>query len=96
MMGRHGKGVFDLLGLMWFKSPEEKAMPTKQNIQGSTPIIIPPFHFMLIDQDNKHDQSEMEEQIFIQLSQPPIIICRTYCHGVWPAEVESHLRGKAH
>jgi hypothetical protein len=29
MMGRHGEGVFDLLGLMWFKSPEEKAMPMK-------------------------------------------------------------------
>jgi hypothetical protein len=55
MIGRRGKGVFDLLGLMWFKSPEEKAMPTKQNIQGSTPIIIPLFHFMLINQDNKYD-----------------------------------------
>jgi hypothetical protein len=38
----------------------------------------------------------MEQQLFIQLNQPPIIICRTCCHGVWPAEVESHLRGKAH
>jgi hypothetical protein len=55
MIGRRGKGVFDLLGLMWFKSPEEKVMPIKQNIQGSTPIIIPLFYFMLINQDNKHD-----------------------------------------
>jgi hypothetical protein len=38
----------------------------------------------------------MDQQLFIQLSQPLIIICRTCRHGVWPAEVESHLQGKAH
>jgi hypothetical protein len=38
----------------------------------------------------------MEQQLFIQLNQPPIIICRTCRHGVWPAEVDSHLQGKAH
>lgn len=38
----------------------------------------------------------MEQQLFIQLNQPPIIICQTCCHGVWPAKVESHLWGKAH
>ncbi|EAW15375.1 uncharacterized protein NFIA_046900, partial [Aspergillus fischeri NRRL 181] len=38
----------------------------------------------------------MEQQLFIKLSQPPVIICRSCRHGVWLAEVESHLRGKAH
>lgn len=38
----------------------------------------------------------MEQQLFIQLDQPPIIICQICRHGVWPAEVESHLQGKAH
>lgn len=33
----------------------------------------------------------MEQQLFIQLDQPLIIIYQICHHGVWPAEVESHL-----
>ncbi|KAG2000805.1 hypothetical protein GB937_010817 [Aspergillus fischeri] len=28
----------------------------------------------------------MEQQLFIKLSQPLVIICRSCCHGVWPAK----------